>query len=391
MSNSGHVVLWLCVVSESPEQKMIMLWNATMRKKVAVEAKVYPLSMADSADLGLSLRVKQDSEFMEKIDRCLGSIDFRAGRQTYLVEGQGRPRIIQKRCPIWSIQHPLFAPTVDIRDLEICSVMEGTDIYAKWRGRDAVLCLADDELEYKIFARDLAGYCLIKDLGLGFEIFAHVMDEGRVIGYLRESEKDCRCLGKGDRAAVYAAIALLERNFIVYTADLAAGHLCILINPLGKVRFQCPSYFKYFPPEERTAFDEACQKYHWDTLPGRFAVLAQCPWMQDHNNKWLANGFIDKSIVLSSLPSPATPITLAGSKKQRLLAFGQQGLHSKKKDNMKPHSTQGKQSLDCHSPRARDDEDPPPPYSRHDVGYRGVQIFDDEYFREESTASIVEI
>ncbi|KAJ7054712.1 hypothetical protein C8F01DRAFT_1162668 [Mycena amicta] len=404
MKTSSHIVLFISCAWTSLgvpagmwQLEKFLLWDVTSRKIIVVEGPWLYVALSP-----WFVRDRVEAEYIEKLSVCVKSLDLTLDTRVYLVEAPSGPRTIQKPLRRNFKYDSLLAPSVDLRDLDIQSVLYDGDIYgpAIWKGQEFTYNIAYDEESFGTIEMYMIGYRLVQDLDIAFPIVAHIFEGDLLIGYLTESMKGSRAVEKSDRAVVYAAIARIERAFIVHRGvDDPIG---LLIDARGKVRlWHCNMFYRY-DENTRAKFEKACKKYHWDVLPAFFRGMT--PRSVVSHNQCLAAAWTDESIWLSQIPRPAAPISISSpygprqnffrnlaQPSRRLVSKATRTKSNSKQITLGPAGTSISKPGDEASKQTRDtEEDDQPPHSLYPAELSRITIFDEE-IREESTASIVEL
>ncbi|KAJ7054713.1 hypothetical protein C8F01DRAFT_1162671 [Mycena amicta] len=389
MKTSSHIVLfisceWTTIGVPAGMRKLgrFILWDVTSRKIIVVEAPWLGVAV--------SLWFERDrirAEYIEKLSVCVRSLDLTLDTRVYLVEAPSGPRTIQKPIRRNFKYDSLLAPRVDLRDLDIQSVLFDGNVFgsATWRGQEFTCNIAYDEESFGIMEMYMMGYRLVQDLDIAFQIVAHIFEGDLLIGYLTESVKGSRA---SDRAVVYAAIARIERAFIVHRGvDDPSG---LLIDARGKVRLRHCNMFYGYDENTRAEFEKACKKYHWGVLPS-FLKDMDPEWVVCHNQA-LASRWSDKSIWLSEVPPPATPISVAwpygprqtffknsAQPSRRLVTKATRTKSNSKQITLGPAGTSISKRGNEASKQTRDtEEDDQPLNSRYPAELSRITIFDEE-------------
>ncbi|KAJ7048467.1 hypothetical protein C8F01DRAFT_1190518 [Mycena amicta] len=404
MKTSSHIVLFISCewstigvpagIDMRHKLERFILWDVTSRKIIVVEAPWLCAAVSPGSERD-SIR----AEYIEKLSVCVKSLDLTLDTRVYLVEAPSGPRTIQKPLRRNFKYDSLLAPRVDLRDLDIQSVLFDGAVFgsAIWRGQEFTCNIAYDEKSFGIMKMYMIGYRLVQDLDIAFQIVAHIFEGDLLIGYLTESVKGSRA---SDRAVVYAAIARIERAFIVHRGiDDPIG---LLIDPRGKVRLRHSHMFYRYDENTRAKFEKACKKYHWDVLPAFFRGMT--PRRVVSHNQCLAAAWNDESIWLSQIPRPAVPISISSpygprqnffrnlaQPSRRLVSKATRTKSNSKQITLGPAGTSISKRGNEASKQTRDtEEDDQPLNSRYPAELSCITIFDEE-IREESTASIVEL
>ncbi|KAJ7607350.1 hypothetical protein FB45DRAFT_1067907 [Roridomyces roridus] len=266
-------------------------WSWSYRRLLVVQAIGLTVEDAKTRDLHL-----------EKIQSCIDSIDFEhEDGWAYLVDKPTGPRIIHKPRKVYQIPCDfLWAPRVDVSEIDMQKIHHGKG-RAIWRGKEVDVHIGCDDVELTVIEDETRALKATMGMDVTYGIVGHIFRGEKLVGVMRESSRASRTVGLADRAAVYAAFALLETAFILHTHILDIQS--IAMSETGRVRMLDIHTFKYYRRNEREKLEQDAQKYHWGPLKELFDILTECVGCPIGLPGYF---FFPTSTILASTPSPDT-------------------------------------------------------------------------------------
>ncbi|KAJ7699318.1 hypothetical protein B0H17DRAFT_1049426 [Mycena rosella] len=262
-------------------EQLLILWNYGYRKMIAIEVVGMNMDWTVGGTDYFEQSRYQDElthQCMGKVQALLNTINFeREDSWGYMIDRPSGPRIIQKSKELYRIPCDfLWAPRADMSEIEMYSFHysgQGTG-RAIWRGKKVDVMIACDESGLRLVERETRGLKAVQGMDITFDIVAHLFRGDLLVGILTEPSHWSRGIKIGDRAAICAAYAKLERAFIVQGF---VNSQTIVVDENSRVRIMDLHSFIYHTRNERKRFEENAQKYHWDSLSEVFGYLAPVP------------------------------------------------------------------------------------------------------------------
>ncbi|TFK29128.1 hypothetical protein FA15DRAFT_610811 [Coprinopsis marcescibilis] len=168
------------------------------------------------------------------------------------------------KCPLWS--KLIYENEVQITRWN----SEGANGY--WNGKPVDLWYGWDQTRMRLVNLAMEAAQAVKDLDLTYEVYGHLLNsDGHVIGLVTEATWG-RPIDVNDRTIVYEAISRLQRHFCIFSN---AGTSGLILIAGGKVRLADLCSIKYYPPDQRSDWEELTDRVHWRGLEEVFANLEE--------------------------------------------------------------------------------------------------------------------
>ncbi|KAJ8483491.1 hypothetical protein ONZ45_g14591 [Pleurotus djamor] len=229
---------------------------------------------------------------LEKIQTVVKTVEFGRTNWAYLLpRPDGGCRLIQKERPVPRVTYPTWAPLVEEKDIVTTKWISAEDRQGLWNGREVDLLMMgwDDKRMNEVEQTMKASPWL----DLTFEVLAHIVRDGRVIGLMTEPAKG-RMVEHCDRAKVFDAISRVESRGLLYRSI----HCSNIMISGGKVRLLNISTTRYYSPEQRERHAEDFKFFHWKALKIMFDLIREGNFMTPPRT-WPQN--------LQYIPSPIPP------------------------------------------------------------------------------------
>lgn len=192
----------------------------------------------------------------------------------------------------------------------MCAVLPGW-----WNGREVDIYEPVVPSCEKLVEWQSGGHLIMQRMGLKrftFELLGHLTRDGVVIGNVFEASHG-RLVEFSDRAAVYEAVATIQRKNVIYR-DISTGE--IFITGTG-VRFGQGVSSVIFVPDKNKLEEEA-DWWHWGKLERLFNKLKDAPF----NDAWTTRKMSSTELLIPRLPSPTRPIPIIPNFSRHAFAFG---------------------------------------------------------------------
>ncbi|KAF7369812.1 hypothetical protein MVEN_00313900 [Mycena venus] len=301
MPISGDITAYVGQVPQYGAGDLLMLWNYLHRKLIVIEA----IGLQDGKDPAYGEQ-KLIHLWVGKIQSLLDTIDFEHGDSwAYIIDRPSGPRIIQRSREHYRIPCDfLWAPRVDLSEIEITSLMYWGRGFGRglWRGKEVDIQIACNDGALTLIERETRGIKALQGMDLTYELIAHIFHGDLLFGIMTESSRLARPVQVTDRAIVFAAMAKLERAFMLHAFpeyDGSASDQHIVIDEHGRVRLLDLFALEYYTPHQRKKLEEDAEEYHWKRLRVLFEDVL--PYSPSEGPM----GFMKPaSIVLAKTPSP---------------------------------------------------------------------------------------
>ncbi|KAK7055500.1 hypothetical protein R3P38DRAFT_3253558 [Favolaschia claudopus] len=253
---------------------LLVLWNYLHRKLIVVEA----LGLRVPADCSDERYDEMTYTWVEKIQNLIGTIDFEhEGIWAYLVDSPSAGlRIIQRPTQERRLPHDfLWAQCIDLSEIQITKLWfefsgRGRGI---WRGTEYDIHIAFIEPYLTELEKETKAFKALQGLDLTYEAVAHIFIGDIVIVKVSSHSNGKHIVlwfvqrlitKKEDRAVVFAALAKLERAFMVHR-DLRSDQQ-LVIDAKGQVRFLDIQRMLHFSPDQREQLEIKARECHWDNI-----------------------------------------------------------------------------------------------------------------------------
>ncbi|KAJ7607412.1 hypothetical protein FB45DRAFT_948254 [Roridomyces roridus] len=282
------------IAPDNSQGDLFIFWSLAYRRLLVVQALGQYAAFMEEEHAQ-----SWEKQCLEEIQSCINAMDFeREDTWAYLVTTASGPRIIQKPRKLYEIPCDfLWAPRVDISEIDVQKMNEGFGL-AVWRGRqvDVRIAFNDNELwQVECETRALKD---VQHLDIAYGLVAHVFRGEKLIGIMRESAQASRPVQASDRAAVFAAFALLESAFMVNSSLINEDH--IVMDEKGRVRMLYLRSIRLYGREEREELERDAQMYHWEPLREFFDLVTN-PAVEV---RWPTYLIYPSSTYLAPTPSP---------------------------------------------------------------------------------------
>ncbi|KIM89957.1 hypothetical protein PILCRDRAFT_2217 [Piloderma croceum F 1598] len=281
-------------------------------KILYVQAK--PIVGPNFVNRGPAETNKAYNSLLTSIQILLDDIEFGRGDWLYLLRnGDGSDRLIYRRKPL-VISNFLWAPLIDEIEIEITrwgiyGTREGW-----WNGREVDLYEPTLPSCASLVEWQNEGYLIMQRAGLNglvFQLLGHLVRDGVVVGNVFEASHG-RLVEFSDRAAVYDAVARIQRQGVIYR-DIASGE--IFITDTG-VRFG-GGVSSVILVEDKKKLEEEAEFWHWGKLERLFNKLKDAPF----NNAWWTRKMSSMEVLIPRLPSPSRPLPIISNFSQLTFVF----------------------------------------------------------------------
>jgi hypothetical protein len=275
------------------------------------------------------------NSLLTSIQILLDDIEFGRGDWLYLLrDDDGGDRLVYKRKPL-VISNFLWAPLIDENEIEITrwgiygtregwsvhhSKKIGSYIFTRffltgwWNGREVDLYEPTLPSCASLVEWQSEGMLIMQRAGLldlTFRLLGHLVRDGMVVGNVFEASHG-RLVEFGDRAAVYQAVARMQRKNIIYRG-IASGE--IFITATG-VRFGEGISSVIFV-RDKMELEKEAEFWHWGKLEQLFNKLKDAPF----NDAWWTRKMSSMEIIIPRLPSPTLPSPIIPNFSQLVFAF----------------------------------------------------------------------
>ncbi|KAK7055503.1 hypothetical protein R3P38DRAFT_1358304 [Favolaschia claudopus] len=285
---------------------IIVLWNYLLRKIMVVEAIGFD---SPPVEIG-EVYVRRTYMWAEEMQNIIHTVDFKTKNfWAYLIDSPSGGRRLIQRPPEKCRPPPdfLWAQRIDLSEIEITSLWFKPWGYGRglWRGTEYDIHLAFVEPHVKSMEKETKAFKALRGLDLTYEVIAHIFVGDVLVGLMTESSSSSRCIKSSDRAVVFAALAKLERAFMVHRDLLDDQRL--VIDAKGQVRLIDIQNLVQFSPNQRKELEEQAQECHWDTLRSIFESLT----ITGFSSVELIWYETSSSITLAKTPSPEQLLSVA--------------------------------------------------------------------------------
>jgi hypothetical protein len=276
---------------------------------------------------------KAYTSLLTSIQILLDDIEFDRGDWLYLLRSEdGSDRLIYRRKPL-VISNFLWAPLIDEIEIEITrwgiyGTREGWSasgsfesaifthlfVIGWWNGREVDVYEPTLPSCASLVEWQNEGYLIMQRAGLNdlvFQLLGHLVRDGVVVGNVFEASHG-RLVEFSDRAAVYDAVARIQRQGVIYR-DIASGE--IFITDTG-VRFG-GGVSSVILVQDKKKFEEEAEFWHWGKLERLFNKLKDAPF----NNAWWTRKMSSMEILIPRLPSPSRPLPIIPNFAQLTFVF----------------------------------------------------------------------
>ncbi|TRM55555.1 hypothetical protein BD626DRAFT_636986 [Schizophyllum amplum] len=233
---------------------------------------------------------KERLQDIEIIQTQLKVIKWQACPWMYL-QRKGR-RLIEppRNRKMYSVAYPAWATLIEEEDIVLTKVIDLYHRQGIWKGTPVEFIRGWNDDYLRHIEQGMRAYRQLKrnDLDFSFEILGHVVNDGKIVGYVTE-QMTGRMVEYCDRAIVYSAVARLHSAGLTYTSFCDTG----LMVCDGQVKFLNLAGV-------RPVTDEHDMKLDWEQVEDLFA-----PDRRGVPNMWRApKDAEDQFTVLTIVPDP---------------------------------------------------------------------------------------
>ena len=215
-----------------------MLWKDS--HMITIQRQPIPACWGVSVEADRQLQRKllmHNDETLKIIQTLLDHSKFGSMNWGYLVSSsRGKHRIVYRNRALPRIVCRTWAPLIDESELDITYWCQSDTQFAMWRGRKVEIRMAWSDLSAQTVQTETIDREPLAGLDVTFEVLAHVLREGEVVGLVLE-QTEGRFVNRGDRALVYEAVAKMQSRGLFFDfPDIYAAYN-ILITDDQKIRF----------------------------------------------------------------------------------------------------------------------------------------------------------
>ena len=215
-----------------------MIWKDS--HMITIQRQPVPVcwDISPEADKALQKKIlAHNDETLEIIQTLLDHSRFGSVNWGYLVSSsRGHHRIVYRNRALPRIVCRTWAPLIDESELDITYWGQPETQFAMWRGRKVEIRMAWNDLSANTVQIETIAREPLAGLDVSFEVLAHVLREGEVVGLVLEPTEG-RFVNRGDRALVYEAVAKMQSRGLFFDFfDRYEAHN-ILITDDEKIRF----------------------------------------------------------------------------------------------------------------------------------------------------------
>ncbi|KAJ7827887.1 hypothetical protein B0H14DRAFT_3144415 [Mycena olivaceomarginata] len=274
MPPTGNVTTFVGRTTSEGGNDLMMLWNPFYRKFIAVEAIGFsPILEPDY------LEHRSTNAWLEKVQNLLDTIDFESDNMwAYMIDRPSGRRIIQRPMERYRIPCDfLWAPRVDLSEIEITGLWFCAEGHGRgyWKGKEVDIQLASDDLSLRVIERETRGLKAVRGMNISYEVVAHIFVGDLLCGILTESSSSSRPVRVTDRAIVFAALAKLERSFMLHGYLVDPWRMAIDGN--GQFRLLSLHALRYYAPHQQKLLEKDAQTDHWGNIRTLFDWIAMYP------------------------------------------------------------------------------------------------------------------
>ncbi|KAJ7456982.1 hypothetical protein FB451DRAFT_1275503 [Mycena latifolia] len=240
---------------------------------------VVPESNMEAEDV-TRLSPEWDRQFdygLQLIQTLLSKIEFGRTNWGHLLEIPNRPRIVAKNHPLPIITEIPWCALIEERDIEITNWVLAEERQGVWNGQEVDLFMGWDASNVHFLQKMMAAYRLLIECDLehfAYRALGHVVRNGTsdICGIMTEPGYG-RMVQSTDKAAVYNAIAQVERAGLLFTGIHLSN---IMLTNEGQVRLLSICALARQPADATECAKELAY-WHWEQLETLFKELELGP------------------------------------------------------------------------------------------------------------------